>query len=248
MLPPSVHPCVRRAVAFVLLSLPGAASLGAQAPTRLVLSTVGEAVETQVAEQVLTEAYRRMGITIVTERFTGDIGIDRANSAMVDGEVLRINGTERTYANLVQVPIPLGYLDVVVYAKDPALRVRGWQDLRTERVGTVRGVMAVDRAIGDLKVRMVDTYPELFSLFAAGEVDVVIVATMDPMLAQRLVPALGAARIAAILDTYLAYHYLHEGRANLIPQLEPILKRMLLDGSIARVRAAVVARALERAR
>lgn len=233
-----------RAFIVALLFLTASGAVQAQDSTRLVLSTVGDGIETRIAERALKAAYAELGITVVVERFTGDIGIDRANNGVTDGEVIRVNDADRAYANLREVSIPLGYFDVVVYAKDPALRVHSWQDLRAERVGVVRGVLSVERAIGELKVRMVDTYAELFALFAAGEVDAVVVATMDSRLAQRIVPALSAARSVTTIDTSIAFHYLNKKHEALAPRVEPILKRMLLDGTIARIRGELISQSL----
>ena len=48
-----------------------------------------------------------------------------------------------------------------------------------------------------------------------------------------------------VLETLLAYHYLHRSRADLRPRLSKVLKQMLLDGTTQRLRKETYAKLLE---
>lgn len=209
-------------------------------PSRhLVLATYEDAVpEADIGVRIMTEAYRRLGITIEVRRFAAELATQRSSSGAVDGEVLRLDGLDQRYPDLVQVPVPVSLLEVAVYSRDSTRHVTAWQDLTGLNVAAVRGVTAVERAIGDLHVRQVDTYAELYPLLVRGEVDAIIA----PVLQTRL--TLGTTRGVyrnGLLGTYLLYHYLHRKNAALVAQVEPVLKTMLLDGTIARIQAAQLA-------
>ena len=47
-----------------------------------------------------------------------------------------------------------------------------------------------------------------------------------------------------VLETLFLYHYVHQSRADLVPDLTRTLKEMLLDGTIRRVRDQVHAQLL----
>jgi polar amino acid transport system substrate-binding protein len=91
---------------------------------------------------------------------------------------------------------------------------------------------------------MVDTHEELFALLADGAVDAVVATELSGLVALSRQTAGAGARQAGVLDSYLRYHYLHRRHAALVPEIERVLKTMLLDGTIARIRAATVARLL----
>jgi polar amino acid transport system substrate-binding protein len=226
------------------LVLPAVATAQAR-PDRLVLATVQDDAGVEVSIAVLQEAYRRVGIAVTIERFAGDVALQRSTSGATDGDVARADGLTLRYPDLAQVPIPIDYTDIAVFARDSALRIRTVDELRRLRVAVVRGVPAIERTIGDLPVRMVDTYDELFALLAAREVDAVVATELAGRVAlARGLAGAGAVR-AGILDSYLRYHYLHRRHAALVPEVERVLRAMLLDGTVARIRAATVERVLD---
>ena len=233
----------RRAAGLLiaLLASPAAVALQAQAPpTRLVLGTYADAVQAEVGEGVLREAYRRIGITIEVQRLAGDVALGRSAAGEVDGDILRVDGISESFPDLVQVPIPVTYIEVAVYARDSVIRALDWRDLEGLRVATVRGLMALERSVGDLRVRLVDTFAELYPLLGSGQVDA-IVAPVDQT---ELAMARGTRRLVRgdLLGTFLLYHYLNRRHAALVPRIEPVLKSMLLDGTMARIRQTTEAR------
>lgn len=230
------HRLIASLTSVLLLATAGMA-LAQPRPQKITLAAVAEARDVDVGVNVLRAAYGRLGIEIEVQRHAGEIALQKSNSGEVAGEVHRIDGIRERYPNLVQVPVPISYLDIAVFSKKPDFRPSAWRDLAPLRVGIVRGVVALEGATRGLKTRQVDTYAELFPLLLRGEVDAVaapVVVALDWLRRSQASPeSLGA----TVLDSYLLYHYLHKSHAFLIPQVEPILRQMLRDGTIARIRA-----------
>jgi hypothetical protein len=158
-----------------------------------------------------------------------------ANAGKVAGDVSHMDGIKRIYSHLVQVPIPVNYMELAVFSKNAALKPQHWRDLRTLSVGIVRGRPSIEKATRDLQTRAVDTYAELFALLEKSEVDVIVAQVITGLEWMQAHPKAGWTR-NAIMESQLLYHYLHERWAFLIPRIEPILKSMLLDGTIMRIR------------
>lgn len=215
------------------------APASAQQPTRLVLAAYGDLAESQVAIVVLTEAYRRLGISLDIQHFAGDLGDDRINNGVVDGMVARSDGIETRFPNTIQVAVPIAYVDVAVYSRDSTLRVRDWRDLQSVTVATVRGVYFLERSVGDLHVRLVDTNAELYPLLLNREVEAIVASDLQSRLVLRPMPAAVARN--GIIASYMLYHYLHNKHADLVPRLELVLKEMVTDGTVARLREATIA-------
>ena len=215
------------------------AAVQAQRPTHLVVAAYNDAAESKIAFAVLREAYRRLGITLEIQQFAGDVGNDRINSGAVDGMLARSDGIEARFPNVVQVGVPVVYVDVAVYSRDSTLRVRDWRDLSNVTVATVRGMFYLERSVGDLHVRFVDTYGELYPLLLNRQVDAVVTSDLQMRMTLRPMPQ-GIVR-NNILASYMLYHYLHNKHAELVPEVERVLKDMLTDGTVARLREATVA-------
>ena len=54
-----------------------------------------------------------------------------------DADLLRIDGIEAQYANLIRVPERI--IEFIAYARNPAIAIRGWDGLSSHAVGYVRG-------------------------------------------------------------------------------------------------------------
>jgi polar amino acid transport system substrate-binding protein len=226
----------RWGAAACLLILAAGNAEAQQRPKELVLARVVDAREGEVCINVLRKAYSRIGIKVQARGYTGAIALQKSNAGEVDGEAHRTDGIDASFPNLVQVPIPINYFDIAVFSKRSDFRPRALSDLASLRVGIARGVLAVEQATRELQTRQVDTYAELFPLLARGEVDVVAAPLVEGLDAMRRLGGMKDVVNNGILDSFLLYHYLHKSRAFLIPAIEPVLKEMLLDGTIARIR------------
>jgi ABC-type amino acid transport substrate-binding protein len=225
-----------------------AGSLRAQhLPASLSLVTVEDSYEAEIGIAVLVEAYERLGVEIGVERLAGDLALRRSSSGGADGEVHRIDGITGEYPTLVQVGIPINYIEVGVFSRDPELEPRSWLDLQGLEVGIVRGIIAAERLTHRLDVRRVDTYEELLALLDRGQVDAIV----TPLINTEVALIRGAldegVHMNGVMDTYLLYHYLHEEHAPLVPAIEAILKEMLIHGRVAQIRSETLERIRRRA-
>ena len=130
-------------------------TLSAVAESRLVFTTVEGSPDTLTAEAVLKEAYKRMGVEINVLRLSAKEALRRSNAGEADGEVARIDGASKQYANLVQIPIPISYIQGAVFSKNPDLDLVGWHSLRPYRIGLVKGILFAERGTRGMKTNVV---------------------------------------------------------------------------------------------
>lgn len=204
-------------------------------PQTLTLVTVEDSLETEIGINVVREAYARIGIEVEIRKYAGRIALEKSNSGEVDGEVHRIDGIQNEFSNLVQVPIPINYFEIAIYSKNPDLSLTSWFDLAPYEIGIVRGVIAVERGTRGMEVRKVDSYAELIQLLLDDDVQVMA----SPEINTRVLLAgkeySGQIVMNGVMETYLLYHYLHRKNEHLVSVIRPVLKSMLLDGTIARI-------------
>jgi hypothetical protein len=236
----------RRSAFFAPVLIPvllcgGRAADAQSLPARLHLVTVEDSEDAAVGTAVLQDAYRRLGIEVEVDALPADVALRRSSSGEVDGEAQRIDGLVDRFPTLVQVPVPINFVEIAVFSKDESFEPRGWHDLERLEVGTLRGIQSVRQGTLSLSsTRLVDTYEELIALLVDDAVDVIVAPVLNTTAQLRRAGVGEEVVMNAVLDSYLLYHYLHESRAALVPVVQPILKQMLLDGTVATMRRMLI--------
>jgi ABC-type amino acid transport substrate-binding protein len=219
---------------FLLLSAP------LMADQQLELTTVANSPDTTVSAKVLKKAYHKLGIDISILELGASEALQHANSGQADGELQRIDGISRNFPNLIQVPIPINYIQGAVFSKKKKRKLRGWHSLRTFKIGLVKGVIFAEKGTRGMQVQMADSYAQLIELLLSDKVDIIVVPYINGAVAIRLHPQGDKLHLNDILETYLLYHYLHKKHENLLPAITATLKKMLLKGTIPDMRRKIV--------
>lgn len=213
-------------VAFLLIA---PASARAQ---QLVFSTIEGSPDVEIVVAVLKEAYARLGIEILVQRLPANEALRRSSSGEVDGEVSRIDGVARDHPNLIQVPVPVGYIQGAVFSRDVDLHLAGWHSLRPYRVGRVSGVLFAERGTRGFDTVVADDYDELIDLLLTDRVDLIVAPYINGRVAIKNHPGGAELELNGIIETFLLYHYLHARHADLATAVAEVLKSMLRDGTM----------------
>ncbi len=116
----------------------------------VVISTFEKSSHIVVAvEAIMTEAYNRLGHDINVARIPANRSLHMANSGEVDGELFRVNNIDKTYHNLIKVPIDLYSIEMVAFTKNKFFTVDGWKSLAPYRVGYRRGIKVSERNLAE---------------------------------------------------------------------------------------------------
>lgn len=215
-------------------------SRASDAETQLVFSTIEESPDTVASGVVLKEAYKRLGIDVRIEHFSGAEALQKANAGETDGEVCRIDGASKQFTNLVQIPIPINYVQGAVFSKDPDLKLVGWHSLRPYRIGRVKGILFAEKGTRGMETVVAEDYRELVELLDHDKVDVVVAPYLNGRVAIEEYPGGEELRLNGVLESYLLYHYLHEKNRDLAPAISKVLKTLVKDGSATSMRQKVV--------
>ena len=93
--------------------------------------------------------------------------------------------------------------------------------------------------------KVAKTYPELIEWIGSGKVDVGVMPRISGLVALHESERADVKEMKGVLETLLAYHYLHKSRVDLEPRISKVLKAMLLDGTTKRLRKETYAKLLE---
>lgn len=215
---------------FLLLCMP------LMADQQLELTTVANSPDTTISAKILKKAYHKLGIDISILELPASEALQRSNSGSADGEVQRIDGISRNFPNLIQVPIPINYIQGAVFSKKKKRKLRGWHSLRRFKIGLVKGVVFAEKGTRGMQVQMAGSYAELLDLLLNDKVDIIVVPYINGVDSIRQHPQGDKLHLNGILETYLLYHYLHKRHEKLLPAITARLKKMLLNGSIPDMR------------
>lgn len=200
-----------------------------------------------VGAEILKAGYERLGIPIEIIEMPGKRALMESSRGKIDGEVHRIFRIGDDYPALIRVPTPINYIEPTAFAKNLKLTVGGCSDLKTHRVGIVRGVKHAEECVQKMEnVQVVNSSKLLMQILHRDRVDVVITARVNGLHQLKELNLEGIHALAPPLGRKPVYHYLHEKHAALVPKIDGVFKEMLKDGTLERLRSQFVGELLQR--
>ncbi|OMH29152.1 ABC transporter substrate-binding protein [Motiliproteus sp. MSK22-1] len=210
-------------------------------PKLLVFSAIEKSQNSLISAQVLVEAYRRIGVSIQVRFYPAKRALLLSNNGLVDGELFRIRGIEEQYQNLRPVPVPVNYLEGVVYAKQLNFQVTGWDSIKPYRIGIRRGVKFTEKGTVGMNTKIANSNEELFTLLEAGHLDVIALARLNGIKTVRDMGLDGREPLPGYLVKHPLIHYLHKRHEALVPKIQQELEAMEREGVIRKIREQQVA-------
>lgn len=221
----------------------------AQAQTMVVSTLEDKDPVTEMAEKVMAEAYRRLGMKMEVHEFPGERALQTANDGKVDGELYRKGDIAETFTHLIKIPVVISSADFVVFVKDSSISAYDWNSLLPYRVGYKRGVKSVEmNLVKGTKSEPVSSTDQAFKKLEAGRNDVVISPKITGLV---LLSQLGITGVTALDPPLLSiqlFHYLHEKHKTLVPKLTATLQQMEKEGLIRELHKQVEQAAVLRAK
>lgn len=196
--------------------------------------------------QLTAEIFRRLDIESRLIHLPARRALFFANNKTVDGTGPRTAAIEKSFPNLVRVPGNVFQFEFMVYSKDPAISVNGWESLLAYSVGLINGWKIVEQNTANAKlVTRAENYDQLFQMLELGRIDV---AVMDRVMAGWELKQLGL-DLHAIEPPIISqsnYIYVHKEHASLVPEIARVVAEMRQDGSMAAIRARTMLKGIPR--
>ena len=189
-----------------------------------------------VCEQVLREAYARLGRSIEVEHLPAERSLYWANSGRLDGELCRVQDTE----GLLPVPTKLYDFRLSAFSIRP-LPVTSWTDLQPYKIAYERGMRPISQHT-ELDLTPVNSIESGILLLDKQRVDIFlddhysVLYTASKMNLEQ--PLLSQPVIVAVP----AYHLLNKKHAALATQLNRVLQEMQESGRMQQIEQQVMAR------
>lgn len=126
-------------------------------------------------DEVVKEALHRIGYQLKTVRLPAERGLVNANRGVIDGEMSRVKGIEKTYRNLIRVPEKVMDWEFVGFSNRVMRFDHGWQDLENKNVSHINGWKIFEKNVpATAEVTKTNNAEGLFNLLRRNRADVVL--------------------------------------------------------------------------
>lgn len=187
-------------------------------------------------DKITHEAFSRIGYNVIIKSLPSERALINANEGIDDGEILRIDGIEKMYPNLIKVPEKTFDFEFVVLTKSNTIQISDWDDLTPYSVGIIKGWKILEKGTRSYsEVVHVENVNHLFNMLNKDRVELVI---YERVQAEYLIMKNKLNDIRIILPPLLIkemYLHLNKRHIKLIPELTEALKQMKRDGTYDRI-------------
>jgi len=199
----------------------------------LVLSAIENEQTHALAMAILSAAYARLGLRVAFELLPARRALEWAELGRTDGDVARIEGTEKGHPHLVQVKTPVLHFKGMAFTRHVTRDIRSPEDLAGLRVGVIRGIQYSTRCTEGLDRFFANDMFHLFTLLEKDRIAVAVgVLDAGRVEIERHFPQSGIHAIGRPLFAAPLYHFLHLRHRGLSEKLDTTLLRMTEDGEI----------------
>lgn len=200
-------------------------------------SPISNASQTGFADEVLTEAFRRIGYQLETVQLPAERALINANRGIDDGDLLRVAGLQKKYPNLIQVPEKIMAMDLVLFTKNnPSFYVDGWQSIKSYSIAIISGWKIMETNFGQfgdqIEIIKTDNIEQSLSLLMKDRVDFIAYSRWSGLAYLKEQGINGVSLLSPPLVSPAFYTYLHKKHKNIVPELATAIRQMKYDGSM----------------
>ena len=187
--------------------------------------------KTGFLDLIAGEAFRRNGIEISLIKLQAERGLKNANAGIDDGELLRFEGMEKLYPNLVPVPEKLMDMHFVAFSIDPSIKIDDWQSLKNYSVGYIKGWKIMEMNIPkEAQVIPAMDANQLFTMLRRGRVEVVLFERLMGLEIIRRQNIQDARDLSPSLAVKSMFIYLNKKHETLAPKVAASLAALKSEG------------------
>jgi len=181
-------------------------------------------------DTIAKQMFKRNNLDLDIIHLPAERALRSSNSGVIDGELIRIEGMEKIYKNLIPVPETIFIQEFVAFTKNPSLEIRGWDDLKPLTVAYIKGWKIFEINIPkQTKTIIAKDTGQLFALLEKNRVDAVL---LSKLLGQDVIfrRKQGGIQMSPPLMQKNMHLFLHRKHKNLIPGLDKALKEIKAEG------------------
>lgn len=196
------------------------------------ISPLSNASQTGMADLIIIEAFRRLGINITIIHLPAERALINANEGIDDGDFVRVAGLSKLYPNLIQVPEKIMNFEFVAFSGRIDIKTENWESLEPYSIGIIRGWKILEEnMVGSSWLTKVEDPYLLFTLLKNKRADIILYERLE---GYGMIKKLGMDDVKALEPPLVLkemFLYLHKKHSALSPLFATSLREMKKDGS-----------------
>ena len=224
-------------VAIILFALAPISSHSNSSERALRIAVINDIPSTQLAIQVLSAAYEKLGIRMETSTLPSRRALLMADRGQVDGDLFRMEEIASQYPNLTQVPYPLMRGRLLGIVAPPHADHLPKVDDRPLLVAVRRGVLVAEitaKRLGMTPV-LANSYQQMKSLLDQGRVDLMLVSDIEGLSPSNNSEWRDLVILSEPVTQFSLFHYLNRHHSYLATPLAEALRELDRSGEKERL-------------
>lgn len=182
-------------------------------------------------DRVTSEALNRIGIKLQTLALPAERALLDANAGILDGELSRVPGLEKTYTNLLLIPEKIMDVEFTVFSIKYDKIKPGWNGLANYSVAFLNGWKILERNVpASAEITKVQSPTQLFNLLELDRVDFIIYDKWGGIALAKSMHIEGVIPLSPPLAVRGLHIYLHKKHKNLVEPLTNSIQQLKADG------------------
>lgn len=189
------------------------------------------------AAEIVRQAYKELNIKIKYKTFPAERALSLSNKGIADGELVRIEGIETRYPNLIRLPVSHVTAEQMAFAKLPGIKISGWRSLKPYRIVFHRGYKVAERNTDGMNRFIVSNDQAALKMVDKGRMDVAIANRFSGLDTINQLNLTDVRMLTPAVQTDPLFHYLHVKHRALTDRVTNILRRMKMAGTFNKILA-----------
>ncbi|RVT48147.1 transporter substrate-binding domain-containing protein [Rheinheimera sediminis] len=177
---------------------------------------------------LMQQVYQQCGYNMVLIVMPLERSAHESNKGhILDAELSRTAEAAEILPNMLRIDVPIGYVRITAFSRDPQLQINHWQDLSAFRVDVLRGIYLAKINMQGLVYTEVNSVSQAIQRLLSDRTDVVVALGDETEKLLKQQATQGIYTITPDLAKTQIYHYVHQRHAALVPQLEAALRQLV---------------------
>lgn len=179
-------------------------------------------------------AYKELNYNIEFPIYPSKRALIQTNNGDIDGISARIEGIEKSYKNLIRIPIAICRMIITLYSTQD-IKLTSLNDLAKYKVSFQKGNIAIAKLLKNVKTTKVTSNLQLFKMLSSKRVDIIVTgeSTAQNYINKNNINLIQ--RLSYSLPEIPLYHYLHKKHQTLIPNITDKLIELEKKGIVEKI-------------
>jgi polar amino acid transport system substrate-binding protein len=190
----------------------------------------------EAAAAIIREAYDKLGVQVAYKTYPAERALRISNQGRADGELVRIEGVDIKYTNLIRIPVSHVQAKQMAFGKRGNIKINGWESLKPYKIVFHRGYKVAEQNTIGMNRFIVGSDRSAFLMVEKGRMDV---AVANLFTGQKLIEELKLKKTIMLsppVQVDPLFHYLHRKHESLVPNVTARLRTMKKSGRFEEIK------------